>query len=94
MIFISNTVNNLLSNKVFTSTIRLYNCLNKILRYISIVSKQLLRILRQAITTITEGWIVIMSTNTWIKANTTNNLRSIKITRFCIRIKLIEISHT
>ena len=64
---VTSLLENSISNIVLTSTVTFNDCLNQILWNISIVCQELLGILWQAITTITEAWVIVMSTNSWIK---------------------------
>ena len=83
-----------ISDIVLTGAVALYDCLNQVLWNISIVCQELLRILWQAITTITKAWIVVMCANTWVKAYTFNDSLGIKTFDFCICIKLVEVTHS
>ena len=64
--------------KVLTCTVTLNDSLDKIFRYIGIVSKQLLSVFRQTIAVITERRIVIEGADTWVKTYTLNDVRCIK----------------
>ncbi|EJW94554.1 hypothetical protein EVA_17338 [gut metagenome] len=59
--------------EILTSLVRFYDSRHHILRYILIVSQQLLGIFRQTITTVTKTRVVIMSANTRIQTYTLNN---------------------
>ena len=55
-------------DKVFTSSVALNDCFDQIFRHICVVCQQLLSIFRQTVTTVSERRIIVMSTNTRIKA--------------------------
>ena len=50
----------LVGYEVLTGLVALHNSGHHVLRYIGIVGKQLLGVLRQTITTIAKGWVVVM----------------------------------
>lgn len=49
------------SNIILASAIRFHNCFNEVLRNISIVSQQLLGVLGQTVSTITEAGVVVVA---------------------------------
>ena len=73
----SSQFQNTICNEIFTSTVALHNSFNQILRYIGIICQQLFSVLREAIPAISKARIVVVTTNTRIKANTVNNLLGI-----------------
>ena len=85
--------NNADGNKVFAGGIGIDNGADQVVGHLVIVGKQLLGIFGQAITTITKRGIVVVATDTGIKANPFNNLATIKTVRLGIGIQLVEIGH-
>ena len=67
----------------YSCAVRFHDCLSQILWYISIVCQKLLCIFCLAISTIAERWIVIIGADSWIKANTVDNL----LKEFCKRAR-------
>ena len=78
-------------NKIFTSAVALNDCFNQVFRYIGIICEQLFSVLGQAVPAVTEAGIVVMSTDTRIKADAVDNLLSIQPLHLCIGIQFIEL---
>ena len=83
-----------ISDIVLAGTVTLHNRLNQVLWHISIVSQELLGILRQAIAAVTEARVVVVSTDTRIKTYAINDSLCVKSLHFCICIKLIEVAYS
>ena len=81
-----------ISNEIFAGTVGFYNRFNEIFRNICVVSQKLLCVLGQAVTTIAERRIIVLVTNSRIKAYTLNDLLSVQALHFGVGIQLIEIA--
>jgi len=79
---------------IFPCPITLNNRLDKILRDILEVGKKLLCVFRKAVTTITEGGVVVMASDSRIQANTIDDVLGFQSLQFCISVQLIEVGHT
>ena len=82
------------SNVVFSGTVRLHDCFNQVLRHISVIGQKLLGVLGQAVTAVAKAWVVVLITNTRIKAHTIDNLLRIQSLHLRIGIQLVEIADT
>ena len=82
------------SNVVFSGTVRLHDCFNQVLRHISVIGQKLLGVLGQAVTAVAKAWVVVLITNTRIKAHTLDNLLRIQSLHLRIGIQLVEIADT
>lgn len=89
---IFNPVKNFVGDKVFTGTVSIHNCLDQILRNLVIVGEQLLGVLWQAVTAVSEAWIVVTVADARIKANAVNDFASVQSAAFSISVKLIEMA--
>ena len=94
LVVISRLSQHRISDIVLAGTVTLHNRLNQVLRHISIVSQQLLGILRQTVTAITEARIVVMCTNARIKTYTVNDSLRIQALHLCVSIQFIEVAYT
>ncbi len=79
-------------NVVLSSTIALHDSSHHVLWHILIVGEELLGVLRQTVTAITEAWIVVMRSNTRIQTNACNDSSRVESLHFRIRIELIDIA--
>ena len=70
---VTSLLKNGISDIVLSCTVTLNDCLNQVLWHIGIICQELLGILWQAIATITEAWVVIVGTDTWIESNSIDN---------------------
>ena len=84
-------IQNSVSNEVLSCSVGLNDCLDEVLRNIFIVSTELFGILRQALSAITKGRIVVEITNSGIKTYTLDDTVSVKVLHLSIGIKLVEI---
>lgn len=48
----------------------------------------------QAVTAISEGWVIIMCSNSWIKADTIDDSLSVQSLHLCVGIQLVEVRNT
>ena len=83
-----------ISDVILACTVTLHNRLNQILRHISIVCQQLLGILRQTVTTITEARIVVMRTDARIQTHAVDDSLRIQPLHLNISIQLVEVAHS
>ena len=67
--------------------------LYEVFRNIGIVCQKLFGIFWQTITTIAEAWVIVMSTNAWIKTYTFYDSFGIKTFDLSVCVKLIEIAY-
>ena len=81
-----------LRNKIFSGTVALYDSFNRILQHILIISRQLLRVFWQAVSTITERCIIIMKTDTQIQIDAVDDLTGIQPLHLCISIQFVEVA--
>ena len=84
---------NHISNMVFPRPVGSNNSRNEVLRNILVIGQKLLRILRQAVSTVAKGRIVIKITNTGIEADAFDDFLCTQTTHFSVRIEFIEIRY-
>lgn len=65
-----------------------------ILWYIVKVCRKLFGIFWQAVSAVSEAWVIVMSSDTWIQADAFNDLLCVQAFCLCVGIKLIEIRYT
>ena len=79
-------------DKVFSRTISLDDCFNKVFRYILIVGEQLLSIFGQAVTAVAKGRVVVVIADARIKADTLDDLSGVQPLDLCIGVQLVEVA--
>ena len=84
----------LIGDKILSCTVSRYDRRNDILRNAIVVCEKLLRIFRQAVTSVTERWIIVMVSDTRVKAYTLNYRLRVESSHLCVCIELVEIRHT
>ena len=82
------------SNVILTSTVRLHDGFDEIFRNIGVVRKELLGVLRQAVTAITEAGVIVVTANARIKADALDNLLGVQPLHLRIGVQLVEIADT
>ena len=65
--------------------------MNQVLRNIAVVGQQLFGVFGQAVTAVAEAGIVVMRADTWIEANTVDDLLSIEAMGGGVGIKLVKV---
>ena len=85
---------NLISDVVFSCSVAFYDSRDHILRYIVEVCKKLFGIFWQAVSAVSEAWVVIVGADTWIKTYTVDDFLCIQPFCLCISVKFIEVRHT
>ena len=64
----------------------------RVLRHVGIIGKELLCILREAVSAISERWVIIMRTDARIKAYTVDDILGVQSLHLCIGIQLVEVA--
>ena len=64
---------------LFSEIIGLYDGRNKCLRDIVIIGAELLGVFWQAVAAVAKGWIVIVGTDAWVKADTFDDVFGIEV---------------
>ena len=72
------TRENGIRDEVFTRAVGIHNGRNQVVRHRLIVSQQLLGIFWQAVTTVTEGRVVVMVTDTRVKTHALDDLTGVQ----------------
>ncbi|EJW96940.1 hypothetical protein EVA_14952 [gut metagenome] len=73
IVVISSHVQYLVSDEVFSGTVRLNYSRHHILGYILIVRQKLLGILWQTVATISKAWVIVMCSYSWIETYALND---------------------
>ena len=79
---------------VLACSIAFHNCFDQILRNILVIGQKLFCILWEAVSTITKGRIIIVRTDTRIKAHTVDDVLRVQAFNLCIGIQLVEVGDT
>ena len=79
---------------VFTCSVGFNDCFNQILRNICVVCKELFGVFRQTVTAISERWIIVVKSDTWIKADAIDNLLCIQTFHLCIGIQFVKVRYS
>ena len=77
---------------VLTGAVALNDGCHHVLWHILIVCKKLLCVFGQTIASITEGRIIIVCSDTWVKSYTTDNTLGVQTFNLGVCVKLIEIA--
>mgnify|MGYP007059929092 CR=1 FL=1 len=91
---ISSLFQNLIRNEILAGAIRFDDGLDQILGDIRIICQHLFSVFRQAIPSITERWIVVMSPNTGIQTYSEDNGLRIQTFYLCISIQFIKVRNS
>ena len=94
IVVISSLGKHAVRNEILACTIALHNSLNQILGHVLIVGKELLRVLRQTISAISERRIVILVADTRVEAYALDDGLCVEPLHLSVSIKLIEVAHT
>lgn len=80
-------------DKVFPGAVGVYDGLDHILRDLSVIRKQLLRIFRQTIAAVAEGRVVVVVANSRIQTHAFDNGPGIQALGLRVRVKLVKVGH-
>ena len=75
---------------VLACAVAVHNGLDEVLRHIVEVGQQLLGVLREAVSAITEGGVVIVSTNSRIQTDALNDGPGVEAFHLCISVQFVE----
>ena len=82
---------NLVCNEVFPGPVRLHDGCYHVLGHIVEVGKKLLGILRQAISSVSEGRVVVVGADSWVQAYSVDYIPGGEALGLCIGVQLIEV---
>ena len=83
----------LVGHEVLAGAVGLHDGLDQALRHILVVRQQLLGVLGQAVASVAEAGVVVMTADAGFKAHALDDLGSIKPARAGIGVQLVEVSH-
>ena len=87
----SRDIQHAVRNEILPRPVRLHNRLDQILRNVLIVRQQLLRILRQAVSAVTERRIVVVRPDAGIQTDAVNDLPRVQALGLRIGVQLVKI---
>ena len=85
---------NTICNKVFSCPITLNNCPDQVLWHIGVICQQLFGVFWQTVSAVSKARVIVMSADTWIQADTVDDLLCVQSLHLSISIQLIKIAHT
>ena len=80
-------------NEILACGIGLDDGVDQVLRYFVVVGQQLLGVLGQAVTTITEAGVVVVRANSRIKTDAIDDLASIETIASRVGVKFVKVGH-
>ena len=80
-------------DEVLPGAVTLDDRLDQVLRDVLVVCEELLRILREAIATVTEGWVVIEVADARVEADAVDDLLGVEALRLGVGVELVEVGH-
>ena len=80
-------------NEVLTGAVTLDDRLDQVLRDILVVREELLRVLREAVAAVAEGWVVIEVADARVEADAVDDLPGVEALRLGVGVELVEVGH-
>ena len=81
------------SDEVLASAVAVYYRLDKVLRNVRIVRKELLRVLREAVPAVAEGWVVVEVPDAGVEAHALDYRVGVQALHLRIGVELVEVAH-
>ena len=82
------------SDEVLASAVAVYYRLDKVLRNVRIVRKELLRVLREAVASVAETRVVVEVSDTRVQAHAPDDGGRVKTLHLRVGVELVEVAHT
>ena len=80
-------------NVVFPCAVALDNCLDEILRNVSVVGKELLGVFREAVAAVAEGRVVVVGADARVQTHSINDGFGVEALDFGVGVQLVEVAH-
>ena len=82
------------SDEVLARAVAVYYCLDKVLRYVCVVRKELLRVLREAVASVAEGWVVVEVPDAGVEAHALDYRVGVQALHLRVGVELVEVAYT
>lgn len=89
---VAGLVKNCVGNIILAGAVALDDGLNQVLRDIGIIGQKLLGVFRKAVTTVTEGWVVVVCANAWVEADAFDYCLCVKPFHLSVCVEFVEIA--
>lgn len=81
----------LVGNEVFPGAVAFDDCLNKVFGNVGVVGQQLLGIFGQAVASVSETWVIVVLSYTWIEAHAVDYCLGVESFEFGISVEFVEV---